>query len=140
VGFLVDKVELGQVFSEYFGFHCQFSFHQMLHTHLSSGAGAIGQLVPDVPSGLIVSLTPLHERKKAYRILELNLSEMAMSSQLHAPFTYPSVLNYWNSQNRCLRGPQSLSDCDGEEDNLRYCCKSKPDRPVSNPSLCYPWS
>jgi hypothetical protein len=28
VGFVVDKVALGQVFSEYFGFPCQFSFHQ----------------------------------------------------------------------------------------------------------------
>jgi hypothetical protein len=27
VGFLVDKVVLGQVFSEYFGFPCQSSFH-----------------------------------------------------------------------------------------------------------------
>jgi hypothetical protein len=31
VGFVVDKVALGQVFSEYFGFPCQFSFHQILH-------------------------------------------------------------------------------------------------------------
>jgi hypothetical protein len=30
VGFVVDKVALGQVFSEYFGFHCQFSFHRLL--------------------------------------------------------------------------------------------------------------
>jgi hypothetical protein len=29
VGFVVDKVVLGQVFSEYFGFSCQFSFHQL---------------------------------------------------------------------------------------------------------------
>jgi hypothetical protein len=45
VGFVVDKVELGQVFSEYFGFPCQSSFHQFLHNHhhLSSGAGTIGQ-------------------------------------------------------------------------------------------------
>jgi hypothetical protein len=58
VRFVVDRVALGQVFSEYFGFPCQFSFHQLLHTHnhLSSGAGTIGQLVDDVPSGL--SLTP----------------------------------------------------------------------------------
>jgi hypothetical protein len=28
--FVVDKVALGQVFSEYFGFPCQFSFHQLL--------------------------------------------------------------------------------------------------------------
>jgi hypothetical protein len=30
VGFVVDKVALGQVFSEYFGFPCQSSFHQLL--------------------------------------------------------------------------------------------------------------
>jgi hypothetical protein len=53
---------LGQVFAEYFGFPCQFSLHQLLHTHLSSGAGTIGQLVADVPNGL--SLTPPHEIKK----------------------------------------------------------------------------
>jgi hypothetical protein len=60
VGFVVDKMALGQVFSEYFGFS---SFHQLLHIHhhLSSGAGTIGQLVTDVPSGL--SLTPLQEKK-----------------------------------------------------------------------------
>jgi hypothetical protein len=28
--FLVDKVALGQVFSEYFGFPCQSSFHRVL--------------------------------------------------------------------------------------------------------------
>jgi hypothetical protein len=57
VGFVVDKVALGQVFSEYFGFPCKFSFHRLLHIHhLSSGAGTIGQLVADVGSGL--SLTP----------------------------------------------------------------------------------
>jgi hypothetical protein len=63
VGFVVDKVALGQVFSEYFGFPCQSSFHQMLHNHhLSSGAGTIGQTVADVPSG--ISLTPPRETKK----------------------------------------------------------------------------
>jgi hypothetical protein len=60
VGSVVDKVGLGQVFSEYFGFPCQFSFHRLLHTHqLPSGAGRIGQLVAGVPSGL--SLTPPKE-------------------------------------------------------------------------------
>jgi hypothetical protein len=45
VGFVVDKVALGQVFSEYFGFPRQSSFHQLLHNHhhLSSGAGTVGQ-------------------------------------------------------------------------------------------------
>jgi hypothetical protein len=31
MGFVVDKVALGQVFSEYFGFTCQSPFHQILH-------------------------------------------------------------------------------------------------------------
>jgi hypothetical protein len=30
VGFVMDKMELGQFFSEYFGFPCQSSFH---HNH-----------------------------------------------------------------------------------------------------------
>jgi hypothetical protein len=33
VVFVVHKVALGQVFSEYFGFSCQSSFHQLLHDH-----------------------------------------------------------------------------------------------------------
>jgi hypothetical protein len=40
----------------------QFAFHRLLHTHLSSWADKIGQLVADVPSGL--SLTPPQETKK----------------------------------------------------------------------------
>jgi hypothetical protein len=45
VGSVVNKVVLGQDFSEYFSFPCQSSFHQLLynHHHLSSGAGKIGQ-------------------------------------------------------------------------------------------------
>jgi hypothetical protein len=38
VGFVVDKVASGQVFSEYFGFPCQNrSFHQLLHPHNHAG-------------------------------------------------------------------------------------------------------
>jgi hypothetical protein len=37
MGFVVDKVALGQVFSEYFGFPCQSSFHQILHLHHHPG-------------------------------------------------------------------------------------------------------
>jgi hypothetical protein len=63
VGFVVDKVALGQVSSEYFGFACQFSFHRLLHIpHLSPGAGTVGKIVADVPSGL--SLTPPQDIKK----------------------------------------------------------------------------
>jgi hypothetical protein len=48
VGFVVDKVALGQVISDYFGFSCQSSFHQFLHNHphLSSGAYTTGQKSP----------------------------------------------------------------------------------------------
>jgi hypothetical protein len=56
VGFVVDKLPLGEVLSEYFGFSCQFSFYRLLHTHhhiLSSGAGAIDQIVVDMASGTV---------------------------------------------------------------------------------------
>jgi hypothetical protein len=37
VGFVVDKAALEQVFSEYFNFPCQSSFHQFLHHHNHPG-------------------------------------------------------------------------------------------------------
>jgi hypothetical protein len=37
VGFVVDKAALGQVFSEYFGFPYQSSFHQFFHHHNHPG-------------------------------------------------------------------------------------------------------
>jgi hypothetical protein len=60
VGFVVDKMVLGG------GFLCQFSFHQICHTQLSSRAGTIGQLMADVQSGL--SLSPPQEIKKRKHI------------------------------------------------------------------------
>jgi hypothetical protein len=74
VGFVVEKVEVGQVFSEYFGFPCQSSFHRMLHVHhhhLSSGAGTISQTVADVPSDL--SLTPPQKQNRQNKQLFNNL-------------------------------------------------------------------
>jgi hypothetical protein len=50
-GFVVDKVALGQVFSEYFGFPCQSSFHQIMHLHNHLGHVTLGQSVAEVPSG-----------------------------------------------------------------------------------------
>jgi hypothetical protein len=40
--FVVDKVAPGQVFSEYFGFPCQISFHQLLQK--SSSSSIIGDM------------------------------------------------------------------------------------------------
>jgi hypothetical protein len=37
VGFVVDKVTLGQVFSEYFSFPCQSLFHQIINPHNHQG-------------------------------------------------------------------------------------------------------
>jgi hypothetical protein len=51
VGFVVDKVALGQVFSEYFGFPCHLSFHQIPHHHNDLAVGTIGLLVAAVSSG-----------------------------------------------------------------------------------------
>jgi hypothetical protein len=74
VGFVVDKVALGQVFSEYFGFPCQSSFHELLHNHphLSSGAGTIGQKWPQYKG---LSPTPLaiknNNKKNGYCVLFL---------------------------------------------------------------------
>jgi hypothetical protein len=55
MGFMVDKVVLGQVFSENFSFLA--NLQQLLHTHhhLSSKACTIGQRVADVPIGLSLS-------------------------------------------------------------------------------------
>jgi hypothetical protein len=65
VGFVVDQVALGDVSSGNFGFSCQFIFHKMLHIHLPFGAGTMGKLMTDVPSGL--SLTQPHETIKKYQ-------------------------------------------------------------------------
>jgi hypothetical protein len=37
MGFVVEKVALGQVFSEYFSFSCQTLFHQILNHHNHPG-------------------------------------------------------------------------------------------------------
>jgi hypothetical protein len=68
VGFVVDKVALGQVFSKYFGFLCQSSFHQLLHNHhhLSSGAGTIGQ---QWPMYQVDSVSPHPEKLKKKKLI-----------------------------------------------------------------------
>jgi hypothetical protein len=67
VGFVVERVALGQVFSEYFGFPCQFAFYQLLRNHhITSGAGTIGQTVAGVPSGLSHSIRKI-KKKNFYK-------------------------------------------------------------------------
>jgi hypothetical protein len=54
---VIDKVAVWQVFSEYFSFPCQLSFHRLPHIHhrLSSRTCTIDQLVVHVPNGLILN-------------------------------------------------------------------------------------
>jgi hypothetical protein len=63
----VDKGGIGAVFSEFFGFPCQFSFLRLFYNHhLSSGDSIIGQIVADVPSGH--SLTPSQDNLKKLNV------------------------------------------------------------------------
>jgi hypothetical protein len=54
--FVMANVTLGWDFSKQIGFPCQFSFHQMFHSHLSIGAGTIDPIV----AAYQVDLVPLH--------------------------------------------------------------------------------
>jgi hypothetical protein len=57
----MDKAALAQVFSEYFRRPYQ-SIQRLLHTHRpSAGAGAVGQMVADAPSGF--SLIPTKNKQ-----------------------------------------------------------------------------
>jgi hypothetical protein len=70
VEFVVDKVALRQVFSEYFDLSYQFSFHRLfhIHHHLSSGAGTIGQVAADIISGLSLTSPQKIKKKKLFHI------------------------------------------------------------------------
>jgi hypothetical protein len=88
VGFVVDEVTLWQVSTEYFGFPCQFLFHQVLHNHLSSGTGTIGQLIDDVPRGL--RLTPSHEN---YSAISRRYLYATSGNLLFTPTTTTTITN-----------------------------------------------
>jgi hypothetical protein len=85
VGFVVDKVALGQVFSEYLGFLYQSSFHQMLYNHpgLSTEAGTIGQKWPQYKR---LSPTPLAIKKKK--------GSLFLISNLHPTLTAHIIFFY----------------------------------------------
>jgi hypothetical protein len=82
---------MGQVFSEYFGFLCQFSLHRLLYIHyyLSSGAGTIGEIVVDVTSGL--SLTTSLELKKKRNLTTTNNMVKYFASLLTFGIAYPGL-------------------------------------------------
>jgi hypothetical protein len=62
VGFVVNKIALGHVFSEYFGFPYQSSFHQLLHNNHIYHLGLYNRPeVAAVPGD--ISPTPIKKKK-----------------------------------------------------------------------------
>jgi hypothetical protein len=120
VEFVVDRV-----FSEYFGFPCQFSFHRLLHTHhhLSSGAGTTGQTVADVPSGL--SLTSPQETEKKYYSPLNNSTKPSGSSLSVLPSARKSSRNNTNDNwyGRTATEPHGLHS---DVRIIRYCLLPPP--------------
>jgi hypothetical protein len=69
---VVDKEALEQASSEYFGFLCQFAFQRLLHDHhLLSGAGAIGQQLPQYQ---VDSISPYENKNNTYSFFIISLS------------------------------------------------------------------
>jgi hypothetical protein len=64
VRFVVDKLVVGQVFSEYFGFPCQSSFHQFLHHHNHPGQVQQSNLGAAVLTGPSWTPPPPHSNSK----------------------------------------------------------------------------
>jgi hypothetical protein len=81
VGFVVDKVTLGQVFSEYFGFPCQFAFHQLLHIHYLSYFRGYPQItfLKDTADVTRRHLGRQHEKDNHLLIQWLHILETVMS-------------------------------------------------------------
>jgi hypothetical protein len=79
VGFVVDKVVLGQVFSEYFGFPSQSSFHQILHHHNHPGQATCRV----DPVGLHTTLSEFKKKKILSKVLWIecwvNIAEIFLS-------------------------------------------------------------
>jgi hypothetical protein len=107
-------VALGQVFSEYFGFPCQSSFHRLLHIHhhRSSGAGTIGQLWPTYQ---VDSVHPPRKTKKKTRVINYGIVFLYDARRKSPRY----------SLDRRLGGPQNRSGRCGVEKHLA---------PVGNPT------
>jgi hypothetical protein len=110
VGFIVDEMALGHVFSQYFGFRSQW-FHWLLHTHHhhhhhhpSSGTGTVGQIVD--------SASP-HTKKRNNRIEPVSCRNLVpdicriggrRASELTVSFYRQTMLYLWyqTAVSKCL--------------------------------------
>jgi hypothetical protein len=68
VGFVGDRVVVGQVFSEYFGFRCQFSFHRLPHSSSSSSSSNIRDWYSRPNSGRRTKWTQSHTNPRNLKI------------------------------------------------------------------------
>jgi hypothetical protein len=91
---VVDKVALGRVFSEYFGFPCQSSFHQILHHHNHRGQATIGQSMAAVPSGTSWTPPPTKRIRKKVQYSPVNCywSSTAQSFLVSSPVEIHHVI------------------------------------------------
>jgi hypothetical protein len=106
VGFVVYKVAPEQVFSEYFDFPCQFSFHRRLQTHhLLSGADTIRQIVADVTSGLIIT-PPKKLRKTELEDYWVSILDRRNNASLrqHAQNGTPDHPDFYPMDTGCILG------------------------------------
>jgi hypothetical protein len=76
VGFVVDKMAPGQVFSEYFGFPCQPHFIPPTSpSSQSPGTGTIGQYMAAVPRGYPIWTPPPTIGNKKKKIIIIKKKE-----------------------------------------------------------------
>jgi hypothetical protein len=102
VEFVMDKFAREQVFSEYVGFLCRFSFHRqvhLLHTHhhLPLAVGTIGQVVADVPSGLRLTQHQETKKKLFTKPTWSRLQEELSPSIIRAPVIESNTDNFTTS-------------------------------------------
>jgi hypothetical protein len=98
VGFVVDKVALRQVFSEYFGFPCLLAIHRLLHDHhhLSSGARIIGQ---NSDRSTTWTASP-HEKNK--KVIKNNVRTKLHSVRSQKTVTCDRVAGSWAASGQWL--------------------------------------
>jgi hypothetical protein len=81
----------GADFSEYFGFPCKFSFHLLLHTHLSSRDATIDSAVTDVRNGLNLSLRIKNQLTNYIEQLNIWFCAANINANPSKPWTYSTT-------------------------------------------------
>jgi hypothetical protein len=99
VGFVVAKVALGQVFSEYFRFPCQFSFHQIPHSHCHHPPANLPGLQNRPNSGQHTKWTQSHQLKEIKKKVQVCTGPIHIKSEIMEQL---SVRSRWMGLPQCL--------------------------------------